>query len=283
MFSAHQKGMLAVLLGATVWSTGGLCIKLLPFDPYTILFYRSLFAGLVFLTFYRRRALILTPVVFGVGVLYAGLATCFIVATKMTTAANAVFLQYTAPVYLFLLEPWLFKFKLSRLNIITAAVCIFGMLLFFQGDLGSENLLGSLIGLFSGVLLAAMLLLQRFNKQEHYGAGLVWGNVFIMLICSPWFMASASPEPLHWLLFVVLGAFQIGLGYLLFNYGLQRTRAVESSLLAMMEPIFNPVWVYLGYGEQPGPWAIVGGLIIVGMLAVQVVLSAKKVEEVRGE
>ncbi|MBK9490384.1 MAG: DMT family transporter [Haliscomenobacter sp.] len=117
-------------MGATVWSTGGLCIKLLPYDAFTILFYRSVFAALTFLAVFRRRALTLTPMVVLVGLEYTALATCFVVATKMTTAANAVLLQYTAPIYVFLLEPILFKFKLTRLNVITVVVCTLGMLLF---------------------------------------------------------------------------------------------------------------------------------------------------------
>jgi drug/metabolite transporter, DME family len=185
-------------------------------------------------------------------------------------------LQYTAPVYVFLLEPWLFKFKLKPLNIITAVVCLLGMLLFFKGNFGGDSVLGNFIGLFSGVLLAGMMLAQRFNRAEHYDAGLFWGNLFIALVCTPAFLKSSSPEPLHWGLFFILGAVQIGLGYLLFNYGLKRTLAVESVLLAMMEPILNPVWVFIGYGEYPGFWAILGGSIIMAALAVQVILSERQ-------
>jgi len=269
----HRLGVLAVVLGATIWSTGGLCIKLLPFDPFTILFYRSVFAASTFLVVFRRKALTLTPVVVAVGLEYAGLATCFVVATKITTAANAVLLQYTAPIYVFLLEPILFKFKLSKLNIVTVVVCFVGMLLFFAEDIGGGSVKGNLISLASGVLLAAMMLTQRYNKPENYDAGLFWGNIFIALICAPWALRSAPPTLEHWMLFFILGVIQIGLGYMLFNYGLKRTLAIESILLAMMEPILNPVWVFLGYHEQPGLWTIVGGLVILGMLAVQVVLS----------
>lgn len=275
MKNQHTLGILAVLLGATVWSTGGLCIKLLPYDPYTILFYRSIFAALTFLAFFRQRALAFTPLVGTVGLLYAGLAICFVVATKTTTAANAVLLQYTAPIYVFLLEPFLFKFKLTRLNIVTVLVCFVGMLLFFAEDLGGGSLKGNLIALFSGLLLAIMMLAQRFNRTEHYDAGLFWGNIFIALICLPWFLKSATPSLEHWTLFFILGVIQIGIGYMLFNYGLKRTLAIESVLLAMMEPILNPVWVFIGYGEKPGIWTIFGGLLILGMLAVQVILGEK--------
>lgn len=275
MKNQHTLGILAVLLGATVWSTGGLCIKLLPYDPYTILFYRSIFAALTFLAFFRQRALVMTPLVGTVGLLYAGLAICFVVATKTTTAANAVLLQYTAPIYVFLLEPVLFKFKLTKLHIITVIVCFLGMLLFFAEDLGGGSLQGNLIALLSGLLLAIMMIAQRFNRTDHYDAGLFWGNIFIALICLPWFLQSATPTLEHWTLFFILGVIQIGIGYMLFNYGLKRTLAIESVLLAMMEPILNPVWVFIGYGEKPGIWAIMGGLLILGMLAVQVILGEK--------
>lgn len=275
MKNQHTLGILAVLIGATVWSTGGLCIKLLPYDPYTILFYRSIFAALTFLVFFRQRALTLTPIIGTVGLQYAGLAICFVVATKTTTAANAVLLQYTAPIYVFLLEPILFKFKLTRLNIITVVVCFVGMLLFFAEDLGGGNVKGNLIALLSGVLLAAMMITQRFNRMEHYDAGIFWGNIFIALICLPWYLKSATPTLEHWTLFFILGVIQIGIGYMLFNYGLKRTLAIESVLLAMMEPILNPVWVFIGYGEKPGLWTILGGLVILSMLAVQVIVGEK--------
>ena len=276
MKNQHSLGVLAVLIGATVWSTGGLCIKLLPYDAFTILFYRSVFAALTFLAVFRRRALTLTPMVVLVGLEYTALATCFVVATKMTTAANAVLLQYTAPIYVFLLEPILFKFKLTRLNVITVVVCTLGMLLFFAEDLGGGSLKGNLIALLSGLMLAAMMLTQRYNKPENYDAGLFWGNIFIALICLPWYLQSATPTLEHWALFFILGVIQIGLGYMLFNYGLKRTLAIESVLLAMMEPILNPLWVFIGYGEKPGLWTIVGGAVILGMLAVQVVMTERK-------
>jgi drug/metabolite transporter (DMT)-like permease len=275
MKNQHSLGVLAVLLGATIWSTGGLCIKLLPYDPYTILFYRAIFAALTFLLIFRQRALVMRPLVLAVGLQYAVLAMCFVIATKTTTAANAVLLQYTAPIYVFILEPILFKFKLTPLNVITIIVCSLGMLLFFAEDLGGGNFLGNVIGLCSGVVLAAMMLTQRYNKPEHYDAGLFWGNVFIALICSPWYVQSATPSLEHWSLFAFLGVIQIGIGYMLFNFGLKRTLAIESVLLAMMEPILNPLWVFIGYGEKPGFWTILGGSIILGMLAVQVVLSER--------
>ncbi len=270
---AHRKGLAAVITAAVLWSTGGLFIKLLPFDALTILCYRSLFAGILFAVLFRRVLFKLDALTLAISLMYAGLLWTFVTSTKLTTAANAIFLQYTAPVYIMLLEPLLFKTRLRRIDLISLPVCVAGMLLFFADDLQIGDARGNWIALGSGAMLAGIILGQRFNEPERYETAIFWGNVWVALIGLPAWLQAPAPTPAQWGMLLFLGFIQIGLGYVLFNYGLKRVPALESSLLAMLEPVLNPVWVVIGYGEWPGLWALLGGSIIVVMLAVRTYVS----------
>lgn len=265
----RKIGLAAIVLAAIIWSTGGLLIKLLPFNAQTILFYRSLFAAILFAAMFRRAIFNINGLTVLVSIMYAVLLITFVTATKLTTAANAIFLQYTAPIYVLLLEPVLFKTRLRRIDIIAIAVCVGGMFLFFFGDLEVGHAGGNWIALLSGLMLAGIILGQRFNAPERYEAAIFWGNILVVIICFPAWQQSATPTVPEWGMLLFLGFVQIGVGYALFNYGLKRTTALESSLIAMLEPVLNPVWVFLGYGEAPAPLAIVGGAVIVAMLAVR--------------
>jgi drug/metabolite transporter (DMT)-like permease len=121
-----------------------------------------------------------------------------------------------------------------------------------------------------------MMLVQRFNAPDRHESGIFWGNLLIVLISAPWFFHSAPPTVTQWGMLLFLGFVQIGLGYMLFTYGLKRVTAVEAVLIAMLEPILNPVWVLLGYGEKPAFMALVGGGVIICMLSVQVLFSQKR-------
>lgn len=258
-----MKGIVATAVAALLWSTGGLFIKLLPQDAWTILFYRSAYAALVFGIIYRRELLRVNRRMWINSLIYTGLLVTFVVSTKLTTAANAIFLQYTGTAYVLLLEPRLFKVPLLKVNLWTTAICFLGMGLFFLEDFDPRGGLGIAIAMLSGLMLAGLFLGQRLNAPEYHVPAIFWGNIMVMLVGFPAFWASAPATlPEHGML-AFLGIVQIGMGYLLFTYGLKRIQAVESALLAMLEPVLNPVWVLIGYGERPGYWAALGGALIV--------------------
>lgn len=258
---------MAIAVAAIVWSTGGLFIKLLPFDPSTILVYRSTCAALLFAAIFRRTIFKINRWTILVAVFYAGLLITFVTATKWTTAANAIFLQYTASIYVLLLEPWIFRLKLRWIDVVAVGLCLAGMSLFFAGHIELGGMQGNWLAVLSGAMLAGMLIGQRLNKPECYEAGVFWGNILVILYGLPNWMDSVPPTPPQWAMLLFLGFIQIGLGYILFNYGLKRVLAVEGALLGMLEPVLNPVWVYFGYGEAPSRWALIGGLLILATLA----------------
>ena len=269
---ARRKGLIAVVLAAVLWSTGGVFIKLLSLSPYSILGLRALFSAALFALLFRANVSKFSWNILLVALFNAALVTTYVVSMKLTTAANSIFLQYTAPVYLILLEPLLFRFKLQRINILTVVVCIFGMALFFMGDLEIGDMRGNLLALASGVFLAAMMLAQRFNPPAHHEAAIFQGNLLVTLIFLPAVLQGPAPNPTEWAMLAFLGLIQLGLGYALFTYGLKRVPAFESSLLAMLEPILNPVWVLIGYGERPSATALLGGAVIVGMLILRIII-----------
>jgi drug/metabolite transporter (DMT)-like permease len=269
----HNTGLAAIALAAILWSTGGLLIKWINLPPISILTYRAFFAALLFLIVYRGKVLVLTPKIFLVSCFYAFLVGTFVFATKLTTSANAIFLQYTAPLYLIILEPWLFKYKLSTQNLLTAICCMFGMGLFFLDEFSMGGLLGNLLALFSGVMLAGMMLAQRNNPPNHHEASIFWGNVWVVILGL--FFTINAPLPIgnEWFMLAFLGFIQIGLGYILFTFGLKRVSALESSLVAMLEPILNPVWVMIGFGEMPGFFAMIGAAIIISALLFRIIYT----------
>lgn len=272
----HTKGLFAVLFAALMWSTGGIFIKLISYDAYTIAGLRSVFAAVVFLFIFRRSVFAVNRLAMLNAALYAGILICFVIATKKTTAANAIFLQFTAPLYVLILEPLLLKTRLERINVITICVCFLGMTLFFVGRLEPGHLSGNLIALFSGVCFAAFLLGQRKNAPQYHAAGIFWGNILIGLICLPALLHIPTVFSADFLMGTYLGIVQIGIAYAIFTYGLKRVHAVEGALIAMIEPVLNPVWVFLGYGERPSAGAIAGGILILAAIATRSIVAERR-------
>ncbi len=268
--SPHAKGVLMTVLAAIVWSTGGLLVKLITLDAFTILFYRSLYAGLFFLIVFRKEALKIDRRVILVSLCYAPLLICFVTATKLTTAANAIFLQYISPAIVLVLEPRILKQKIQPYNLLTVIVCTLGLSFFLLDQRGGNHWWGDGLALLSGFFSALLILSLRFSTKSQQMSGIFLGNVLVVLATLPWFLRSVSPTFHEHMMLIFLGIIQIGIGYLLFTYGQRRITAIESSLIAMLEPILNPIWVMIGYHEFPSMWSWVGGGIILTTLIIRI-------------
>ena len=261
--SEHNKGILAVFITAILWSSGGLFIKLISLNAMQLSFFRCLIAAIVFGLLFRKKLLIVNGFTFINAAFYAVVLTTFVIATKTTTAANAIFLQSTAPIYVLIFEPIINKTKLERINVLTIAVCFIGMIFFFLGEISPGHLTGNLVALISGIMFAAFFLGMRKNGKEYQQSSIFYGNIFVSIICIP-FILDLKPLSFNdiWMV-TFLGVFQIAFAYALFSYGLKRILAVEASIISMFEPVLNPVWVLIGYGEVPSFYAAVGGGIII--------------------
>jgi len=271
--SEHNKGILAVFLTAILWSSGGLFIKLISLDSMELSFFRCAIAAVVFAIIYRKRILRLNPFALLNSIAYAAVLILFVIATKTTTAANAIFLQSTAPIYVLIFEPLLTKTKWERINIITIVVCFLGMILFFMGDLTPGDIKGNIAALLAGVAFAAFFLGMKKNEPQYGESSIFYGNVIVALVCIPFITDMNSISLKDFAMVSFLGVFQIAFAYALFSYGLKRIIAVEASIISMFEPVLNPIWVFIGYGEVPSFYAIIGGLIIITAITVRTIIS----------
>ena len=258
-----------IVIAAILWSTGGLFIKWSQLNAFQISALRSIFTVLTFYALFRGKVFTTSIFTFVNGVFYAAILVLFVIATKETTAANAIFLQYTAPIYVLLLEPFLLKTKLRMINIVTIIFCFLGMTLFFVGKLSPGNFHGNLVAIASGVAFAAFLLGMRKNKPEQQAASIFWGNILIMCVCSYSLFNGGWFNSREILITGYLGIFQIGLAYAAFTFGLKRVEAIEASMVSMIEPVLNPVWVFIGAGESPSVYAILGGIVIITTIGIR--------------
>src|ERR1043165_2385732 len=271
---------LFLVFGAAIlWSTGGLFIKSTHLSPLALSFGRSLFAVITLVIFTRREGFGINRISAVTSILYAALLILFVVATKLTTAANAIFLQYTAPVYVLVLEPLFYKEKFRARDFVTVAACIAGMSLFFVGKLRPQDVNGNLFALASGVCFALFFLLLRHAKarQVNPATSTIYGNLIVVLICAPAFFKAVQPgiAAADLARIAYLGIVQIGFAYLLFTLAMARgLRSLDAGIIGYIEPVLNPIWVFLFIGERPSGWAIVGGAIIILSVMVHMLLGA---------
>src|SRR5436309_3924578 len=226
----HQKitssPLLLVLGAAILWSTGGLFIKATHLSAFELSFGRSLLAAITIAIFTRKEGFGINPISALTSILYAALLILFVLATKLTTAANAIFLQYTAPVYVLILEPLFYREKFRSRDFITVAACIAGMSLFFVGKLRPQDINGNLLALASGVCFAIFFLLLRHSKARNVNraSSAIYGNLIVVLIFAPAFFGAArrgiSAADLARISY--LGIIQIGCAYLLFTLAMAR-------------------------------------------------------------
>ncbi len=260
--------LLLVLGAAILWSTGGLFIKATHLSAFELSFGRSLLAAITVMIFTRREGFGLNRVSTLASLFYAALLVLFVMATKLTTAANAIFPQYSAPVYLLTFEPLVYKEKFRRRDLITVVVCVIGMSLFFVGKLRPQDVSGNSLALGSGLCFALYFLLLRHSKSRHVNraSSVIYGNVIVVLICAPAFCAAArrgiSSADLARVTY--LGVVQIGFPYLLLTLAMTRgLRSLDAGIVGYIEPVLNPVWVFLFIGERPGGWATLGGALVI--------------------
>ena len=262
-----------------LWSTGGLFIKWTSLSGLELSFGRSLLAAITVAIFTRHEGFGLNKVTALASVLYAALLLLFVLATKETTAANAIFLQYTAPVYLLILEPLIYKEKFRRRDLIVVTACVIGMSLFFVGKLRPQDVTGNLLALASGLCFACYFLLLRHSKSRsvNRASSVIYGNLLLVLFAAPAGIRALPQMNMHDSLSVLyLGVVQIGLAYTLFTVAMARgVRSLDAGIVGYVEPVLNPIWVYLVLGERPTKWALIGGAIIVMAVVCHTLMEAK--------
>lgn len=294
------RGRLLVLAAAICWSFGGAAVKLgkgANLDGWQVAGFRSL-GALLFMVLATRawRAQPLRPGVklLALSLSYAGMLIFFVLANMLTKSANVIFLQDTAPVWVLIFSPLILKERFQSQDLMVMAICACGLVLFFQGQLEAGEATGNVLALLSGITYALAVIGMRWGQDpaqlpaggsqklgmlDRGGAArpsraqmiVVWGNALTIAICMPRMVAvPLDGEELRLAgLLAVVGVFQIGVGYWLLVKGLRYIQASEASLLALVEPILNPLWAYFAVGEKPGPWSLAGGAVVLTALAWQ--------------
>ena len=271
----YQKGIFFVFIAGLLWSTGGLLIKLISLTAMQLAFFRCCIAAITFGSLFRKKILLVNKLTFINSVFYAAILITFVIATKKTTAANAIFLQSTAPIYVLIFEPIFNKTKYERINVITVAVCMVGMLLFFVGKIEPGHLEGNIIALISGLAFASFFLGMKKNYPKFQNSSIFYGNVLVAIISIPFLFSLETLKTDDFLMVTFLGVFQIAFAYAFFSAGLKRIFAVEASIISMIEPVLNPVWVFIGYDEIPSVTGIIGGIIILTSITVRSLIAGK--------
>lgn len=260
----HRRAVLMLVATAALWSLGGVLIKWVNWHPVAIAGTRSLIgAALIGIAFRHELRFTWSFEQIGGALAYAGTVVLFVIANKLTTAANAILLQYTAPIYVVLFSPWFLGERVSRRDWLILFTMMGGMVLFFLDELTLDGYLGNGIALSSGLCFAWLTLFLRRQKDGSALPSLLLGNLLAGVIGLP-FMLQSLPDLSSWIGLLLLGVVQLGLPYILYALALRHVLAVEGILIPMIEPVLNPLWVFLMMGEQPSPWAIVGGAIILG-------------------
>ena len=258
---SRKKAILFLLITAVLWSLGGLLIKLINWHPLGIAGMRSAISAVFLLIALRKPRFTWSPVQITCGLIYAAVVILFVSATKLTTAANAILLQYTAPIYVALFSAWFLKERITRLDWLTIFIVLGGLVLFFMDEITPTGLWGNILGILGGICFAWLTLFLRKQKHSSPVESVVLGNIMTALICLP-FMFGSMPDFKGWAAMAFMGVIQLGLPYALYAIAIKRVRAVEAAVIPILEPILNPLWVFLFVGERPGTWSFVGGAVV---------------------
>lgn len=265
--TSERRGILLVASAALLWSTGGIGIKWLAEPPLKIAFYRSATAAVALLILFRPRVWRWSAA-FLVGIVsYAACLTTFVLATKWTSAANAIFLQYSGVVWVLLFSPLVLKEPFHRRDALAVTVAFGGMLLFFAGKFESRGYAGEIAALASSVFFATLVIALRRQRGRAAEAVITYGNVLAALVLLPFVHRDLAVSTQSAAVLTFLGVIQIAGAYALFVQGLKHVTATQASLVGMLEPISNPIWVFLFLGERPGVFSILGGAIVLSAIA----------------
>lgn len=278
LLQAQSHHISLILLGITalLWSTSGFLIKLIQWEAVNIAAVRSLIAAAVIFLAVRRLSLPRSLNVLGGAFAYAGTVVLFVLATKQTTAANAILLQYTAPIYVAVLSRIFVKEPISRFDFFCVSAVCGGMVLFFLDELAPGYILGNIFGVFSGVCFGLTALFLRRQKDEEPLTAVFWGNLIAVGICLP-FLQWSLPDQNDVLPLFLLGVFQLGIPYILYGIAIKGVTALEAVLVPMLEPLMNPVWTFFAVGEVPGMYSMVGGGVILSILALRAWIATRRI------
>lgn len=271
------KSIVYLIIASVLWSTAGILIKLVDWNPLAIAGTRSFIASFVVLAYIKKPKITKSKAQIGGAFAYAATVILFVTANKLTTPANVILLQFTAPIFVALLSAWLLKERIFWYDWITM-VCVFGgMILFFIDGVGFGNMLGNVLAVISGFFLACVTIALRFQKDGSPVETAWLGNIITFLVTMP-FIFKSMPDRRSIIGLLLLGVFQLGTAYILYALSMKHINALEAILITVVEPLLNPVWVFLFAGEAPSLYAAVGGFFVLSAITIRSIYVSKKTD-----
>ena len=278
----ENLAIIEMLICATLWSIAGIFMKLLPWNGFAVAGLRSLIAGLTIAAYIliRGKRIIINRRTLVTGVFTACVYTCFAVANKLTTAANAIVLQFTSPVFIVIFSALILKKRIRRSDALVVSFTLLGIALFFFDQLRPGYILGNFVAIAAGMFMAGMFMAVGELEREQRFSGILIGQSLTFLVGLP-FVIATRPEftVISTLSILILGVFQLGISYILYVESSKYCPPLACCLLGAAEPLLNPVWVLIFDGERPGVFALIGGVIVVVSITLWCVFGQEKPEE----
>lgn len=263
----RRIGEIQMLVCSVLWSISGILIKYIDWSPLAIAGGRSLISAIVVLVFMMATKMKFTvnKDVIKAGLTLWGCVTCFVTANKMTTAANAIVLQYIAPAVVLIISALFFAHKLKKMEVAIVGTTFFGIILFFLDDLDMGSMIGNCIAIVSGICMAIMFVFNGRLGLEARMSGILIAHSLTAVVGLP--IGFATYENIvtsqEIILILILGVVQLGIPYVLYALAASKVSPLTCSLIGMIEPLLNPIWVAVFYGEVPGFFALIGGVIVI--------------------
>jgi len=278
----HTRSVIFLILAVFLFSTSGLFIKLSSWNALTLNGARGLIAAAIIWAYLRRPDFTWSRVQVGGAIVYTVTIITFVQATKWTTAANAIFLQFTAVLWVALFGIWLLGERPQRIDWISMVAIGIGMLLFFGDELSSTGYWGNLLAIFSGICLALMIISLRKQKDGSPTETILLGNLIAATIALPFIILGDEPINLREISIIIfLGVFQLGLPFIILTLAIKQLRAIETMLIQTLEPILNPIWVFLFIGETPTQLALVGAGIVTAAVTIRAVVASHRIGKIK--
>ena len=270
-------GISGVIAASVLWSSAGILIKLVHWSPIPIAGVRSLIAAILIFIYLKKPKFTFSKAQIIAAFSLSATMILFVAANKMTTAANAILLQYTAPILVALFSFLILKEKVRRLDWMVIAVVLVGLSLFFLDDMTTGNLIGNLLGILSGFTFAATIIALRYQKDGSPMESTLLGNFITFLVALPFICSAPVPDVKSIIGLILLGIFQLGFAYILFAKAIKYVTALEGTLFNVVEPLCNPIWVFLFIGEAPSRNALIGGIIVLTAVTIRSIFSANEI------
>lgn len=270
------KGLLALVITAILWSTSGIAIKLISWHPIAIAGTRSLIA--VIMLAIISRSVHPPKNIFGylAAAGYTGAMVTFVMANKLTTSANAIFLQYLFPAFVAILGMVVLGERPRKSDWYILTGLFAGMVIFFLDRLGAGGIAGNILAVVSGLFMAAFIVFMKKDTQSDAVGIMLYGHLFSVIVSVPFIFKAGLPDTQGMLGIAYMGIVQIGLTSLLFAYAVRRLSALGTAVVSLVEPVMNPVWVFLIISEVPSVYAIIGGALIIGLVALRSVIAVRR-------